>query len=107
VARRRVVEPSAEQLEGEPPVELLRCPWTRWNTEERTPARFGEWLIERQRWRESHAEPLPGLFARDRYALHRFEEASRLDTRVVRAERAAPVRDPDWYERSRAGVPRQ
>ncbi|MFL5334996.1 MAG: hypothetical protein ACJ8H8_17830, partial [Geminicoccaceae bacterium] len=62
-------------------------------------ARFEQWLIERQQWREAHAEPLPALFARDRFALHRFEDSERLDSAVVRAELAAPRRDPEWYGR--------
>src|SRR5689334_20011727 len=69
-----------------PPLELMRCPWTRWNSAERTPARFEQWLRDRQRWRESHSRPLPGLFARDRYALHQMTS---LDPDVIRAETAA------------------
>ncbi len=88
-------KPPPAPVSGEkPPLELLRCPWTRWN--DRRDERFEEWLRLRQRWRQTHAEPLPGLFARDRFALHRRSEAGLLDPAVVRAELTAPCAVPDW-----------
>lgn len=84
--------PVAES-DAEPPLELVRCPWTRWDSTERTPARFEEWLRERQRWRVTHTRPLPGLFARDRLALRSIGS---LDREVVRTEAAAPQASPEW-----------
>ncbi len=80
-----------------PPLELLRCPWTRWN--DRREERFGEWLQERQRWRETHPQPLPGLFARDRFALSRLSEQGALDPEVVRAEQTADRAAPEWRQK--------
>ncbi|MDP9428331.1 MAG: hypothetical protein M3Q47_05375 [Actinomycetota bacterium] len=79
-----------------PPLELLRCPWARWN--DRHEDRFEEWLRSRQRWRETHAEPLPGLYARDRFALHRIEG---LDPAVVQAEETAPRAALEWVQQSK------
>ncbi len=104
MARRKVAPPAAQSSTGRdepPPSELLRCPWTRWDTAVRTPARFEEWLRERQAWRESHDAPLPGLFARDRYALHQMADRGELDGAVVAGERAAPTAVPEWVERAR------
>lgn len=66
MARRKLVEPSAQSFDGpdaEPPLELFRCPWARWN--DRREDRFEEWPRDRQRWRETHDGPLPGLSAQD------------------------------------------
>ncbi len=82
-------------------MELLRCPWTRWDSADRTPARFEEWLRERQAWRDTHDAPLPGLFARDRFALHRMDDRGELDRAVVAAELAAPIAVPEWVGRAR------
>jgi hypothetical protein len=90
MARRRPVEPSVEEVAELPPLELLRCPATRWNAE-RWGQGFEEWLRDRHRWRETHVEPLPALFARDRHALRTI---TGLDQEVVGAELAAPERSP-------------
>ncbi len=80
--RRREPPPRSSTGRGEPPpLELLRCPATRWNAGPTPAAAFEEWLRERQAWRETHDAPLPGLFARDRYALHQMTD--RVDTARV------------------------
>ncbi|MDP9459457.1 MAG: hypothetical protein M3Q22_04115 [Actinomycetota bacterium] len=94
-----------DAVDAEPPHELLRFlpsqpapigphgrpePWqVKW-----TAAEFGEWLQARQRWRETHTQLLPGLFARNRFALHRL--ADELDRQVVADELAAPTAGPEW-----------
>ncbi len=97
-----------DAVDAEPPHELLRFlpsqpapigphgrpePWqVKW-----TAAEFGEWLQARQRWRETHTQLLPGLFARDRYAMHCMADRSELPAAVVRAELDAPTRPPEWW----------
>ncbi|MDP9459003.1 MAG: hypothetical protein M3Q22_01710 [Actinomycetota bacterium] len=105
MARRKVAPPAARSSTGRdapPPLEVLRCPATRWDAGPTPAAAFEEWLRERQAWRESHDAPLPGLFARDRYALHRMDDRGELDRAVVAAELAAPAAVPEWVERARA-----
>jgi hypothetical protein len=97
MARRKVVEPAVPSSDGPdapPPLELVRCPWTRWNNHREE--HFEEWLRQRQQWRESHPLPLPALFARDRFALHRING---LDPEVVRLELAAPRLESEWVQR--------
>lgn len=80
MARRRLVEPSSEELDQQPPPELLRFkpsapapvgpfgrpePWRlKW-----TAGEFAAWLRTRAAWRDTHSRPLPGLLARERYAM--------------------------------------
>lgn len=86
----------------EPPLELRRCPWTRHDSPDRAPAKFEQWLRDRQAWRETNAQPLPDLFARDRVALHLMAEAGQLDPEIVRAEESAPKAEPEWVARAKA-----
>lgn len=80
MVRRKPVEPSPEDLDQEPPKELLRFmpsepapigpygrpePWrVKWSAED-----FASWLRARAAWRDTHAESLPGLLARERHAM--------------------------------------
>ena len=87
MARRKApVRPAAVEDE-QPPLELRRCPATRWDAGPTSAAAFEGWLQERQAWRETHTVPLPRLFARDRLALRAL--AGQLDRRLVAAEQAA------------------
>ena len=74
------MEPSPEELDQEPPRELLRfvlsetpprtpdgrpMPWrVEW-----TAGDFASWLRARESWRDTHSRPLPGLPARERHAM--------------------------------------
>ncbi|WP_236826045.1 MULTISPECIES: hypothetical protein [unclassified Blastococcus] len=96
MARRKPVEPSPDEVAGLPHRELLRfvppqpapktedgrpMPWAvKW-----TAADFAAWLRARAAWRETHAEPLPGLLGRERVALNQMD----LPPALVRAEREA------------------
>lgn len=105
MARRKVAPPAAQSSTGRdapPPPELLRCSMTRWNAGPTPAAAFEGWLRERQAWRETHDAPLPGLFARDRFALHRMTDRDELDRAVAAAELAAPTAVPEWVKRAQA-----
>lgn len=100
MARRKAAEPvprSSDGADAPPPLELVQCPWTRWDN--RREEQFEEWLRERQAWRETHDQPLPGLFARDRFAMHHIGS---LDREVVRTEQAAVKAEPEWVQRGKA-----
>ena len=92
MARRKAsVRPAAVEDES-PPLELRRCPATRWQAGSASAAAFEEWLRERQAWRETHTVPLPRLSGRDRLALR--APAGPLDPRLVAAEQAAAAPQP-------------
>ncbi len=85
----------------EPPKELLRFhpsqpapigshgrpePWkVRWDADE-----FTAWLRTRAAWRDTHSEPLPGLFAQERVAIERMP----IPRALVEAEQNAPAKAP-------------
>ncbi len=109
MARRKPVEPSPAELDQEPPRRLLRfrptqqplhpegrpIPWrVEWTGEE-----FTAFLRARAAWRETHAEPLPHLPARERVALHRLE----LPPALVEAEDHAPKKEQEWQRRGTSG----
>lgn len=73
------------------PLELRRCPWTRWDSPDRSPQRIEEWLRDRQRWRDTHADSLPPLAARDRLAVTQMDG---LNPQLVRRELDAVRRFP-------------
>lgn len=93
----------------EPPRELLRfrpsqtppvnaegrpMPWAvEWTAED-----FAAFLRARVAWRGTHLEPLPGLPARERVALHQMD----LPAALVAAEDAALKAEPDWAVRATA-----
>jgi hypothetical protein len=83
MARRKFVEPSPEDLDQEPPKELLRFrpsqpapigpygrpePWrVEWTADE-----FAAFLRARAAWRDTHSRPLPSLPGRERCAITRI-----------------------------------
>lgn len=68
-------------------------PWAvKWTAED-----FAAWLRARAAWRDSHAEPLPGLPARERCAIH----GMKLPAALVQAEERAPRRPPEWWAHRR------
>lgn len=99
MARRKPVEPSAEELGQTPPRELLRFvpsqpppigphgrpqPWAvKWTAED-----FASWLRARAAWRDTHTEPLPGLPGLERSALARMD----LPAVLIEAEQQARTR---------------
>lgn len=101
--RRRV--PPVDFSHAKPPPELLRFvhsvpapigargrpePWRReWRAEE-----FAAWLRTRAAWRDTHAEPLPGLSSLERAALQRLELPPGLVEAEERAPQAPPPPDP-------------
>jgi hypothetical protein len=85
------VEPTGEELAQGVPPELVRFSTARHGAGDYTG--FEEWLRARQRWRQTHAQPMPGLFARDRHALASMPG---LTPEVISAERAAPTAETEW-----------
>jgi hypothetical protein len=113
MVRRKPVEPSPEELDQQPPRELLRfrpsqtpptnaegrpMPWAvKWQPEE-----FAAWLRTRIAWRDTHSEPLPGLPAQERCAITRLG----IPQALIDAESTAPSRPPEWYaEHPRRAAP--
>ena len=87
--RRRV--PPADFSHAEPPRELVRF-GPRASSPTWTAEGFATWLRARAAWRDTHADPLPGLPARERVALHHLD----LPAVLVEAEDQAPKALPEW-----------
>lgn len=90
--RRRA--PALDFSHKEPPPELLRFA-TRASSPTWSSGDFAAWLRARAAWRDAHLEPLPGLPPRERCALTRMD----LPVALIEAEKAAPIKQPEWYER--------
>jgi hypothetical protein len=76
---------------AEPPSELLHFA-TRASSPTWTAEDFAAWLRARAAWRDTHADPLPSLPARERVALTRMD----LRAALVQAEQQAPRATPEW-----------
>lgn len=106
MARRNPPQQRGDDVDLLPPRELLQFvpsqpapigphgrpePWkVQWTAED-----FAAWLRARAAWRDTHAEPLPGLMAMERVALTRIGVPQAL----IDEEKAAPEAPPEWVSR--------